>query len=286
MPRISIIVPVFNRADVLGRAVKSAQAQTVGDWEMVIVDDGSTDGSADVAEQFAAGDSRIRVIRLERNGGANAARVRAIRESTGEWIAPLDSDDEWLPHRLESQFRVIEEWKSSGRGEPGVVYTWVRIIWINGTETIVEEGTDGDVYVALLARFFGWTSSLLIRRDIYERAGGFDANSKLADEYDFSLRASRLCSYAVVREPVVIIHRRGDGKMCTEGTISIIDRYASEIRRHHGRRRLAALRLYWGEDLLRRGNRRLARTQFLKCVALSPRCGKAWRHLLGFERRM
>jgi glycosyltransferase involved in cell wall biosynthesis len=95
---ISVILPVFNRRAILGRAIDSVLAQDFTDWELIVVDDGSTDGSADVAAAYA--DHRIRVIRQPGNLGGNAARNRGIEASTAPLVAFLDSDDRFLPHKL------------------------------------------------------------------------------------------------------------------------------------------------------------------------------------------
>ena len=100
-PRVSVIMPVYNAAPYLERACRSALAQTMPDLEVVIVDDGSTDGTAAIAERLASIDGRIRVLRNERNRGEPYARMRAHAAALGEWLAPLDGDDAWLPERLE-----------------------------------------------------------------------------------------------------------------------------------------------------------------------------------------
>lgn len=279
MPRVSIIIPLYNRAAVIGRTIESALAQTFGDWEMVVIDDGSTDDSAAVAEIYAAQDRRIRVLRHENNRNANVARNTGFRVTTGEWIAMLDSDDEWHPEKLAKQLARIEQWKSEAGKNPGVVYTWSEIRWLNGVTSIADGGTEGDVYGELLDRFFGWTSSLLIRRDVYEAVNGFNDQIRTGDEYDFSLRASRLCVYAAVKEPLTIIHRQPDSKMSLRSIVRSINRRAPEIRRVHGRHCLAGKHLYWGRELWKNGDYLFAAVQMAKCVALSPKCGEAWKYL-------
>ena len=97
-PRISVILPVHNRADVLPRAIGSVVEQELKDFELIVIDDGSTDNSAQVAESF--GDQRIRVTRLDRNRGGNVARNHGIRAASAPLIAFLDSDDRYLPNKL------------------------------------------------------------------------------------------------------------------------------------------------------------------------------------------
>ena len=100
-PLVSVILPAYNAAAHLRRAVDSALGQTISDLEIVIVDDASTDATLEVAGQIAAQDSRVRVLHNERNAGPSVSRNRAIAAARGEWIAVLDADDSWFPERLE-----------------------------------------------------------------------------------------------------------------------------------------------------------------------------------------
>ena len=105
-PRVSVIVPVFNRAGSIPRALESVAAQTFQDYEIIVVDDGSTDGSADVVERL--GLARVRLIRSPQNRGAAAARNIGISAASGQWIAFLDSDDFWAPDKLAHQLAALE----------------------------------------------------------------------------------------------------------------------------------------------------------------------------------
>ncbi|MBO0725797.1 MAG: glycosyltransferase family 2 protein, partial [Blastocatellia bacterium] len=96
MPSVSVIMPTFNRADTISRAIRSVQAQTFDDWELIVVDDGSTDNTVAMIEGC---DARLKLIRQE-NQGTAGARNAGLRASAGRYIAFLDSDDEWLPHHL------------------------------------------------------------------------------------------------------------------------------------------------------------------------------------------
>ncbi len=97
-PMVSVIIPTYNRAHVLGRAIRSVLDQTYQDFELIVVDDGSSDHTGEVVATFA--DPRIHYLRHEKNRGAAAARNTAIKTAQGEYIASLDSHDEWLPEKL------------------------------------------------------------------------------------------------------------------------------------------------------------------------------------------
>ena len=96
MPKVSVVIPTFNRADTIGDSIKSVLEQTFKDFEVIVVDDGSTDGTESVVAAF--GDSRIKYI-MQDNAGACAARNNGIRHANGEYIAFQDSDDYWMPRK-------------------------------------------------------------------------------------------------------------------------------------------------------------------------------------------
>ena len=99
--RVSVLMAAYNAAECIPRALSSVQAQTHDDWEAIVVDDASTDGTASVVASLARSEPRIRLLRRERNGGPSAARNAALDAATGEWVAMLDADDAWRPERLE-----------------------------------------------------------------------------------------------------------------------------------------------------------------------------------------
>lgn len=111
MPLISVITPAFNAASTLGAAIDSLRAQTLADWEMIIIDDCSQDGTTALAERYASDDERIRIIRRAENGGAAAARNVGLEVAKGRYIAFLDADDVWLPNKLQSQLDFMKEHK-------------------------------------------------------------------------------------------------------------------------------------------------------------------------------
>jgi teichuronic acid biosynthesis glycosyltransferase TuaG len=109
MPLVSIITPAYNATATLAAAIESAQAQDFTDWEMIIVDDCSGDGTTALASRYANDDARIRVIRRSTNGGVAVARNQALDVATGRYIAFLDSDDIWLPEKLSLQLQFMQE---------------------------------------------------------------------------------------------------------------------------------------------------------------------------------
>jgi glycosyltransferase involved in cell wall biosynthesis len=109
MPLVSIITPSWNVAHLIGETIETVQAQTLGDWELLIADDCSSDGTAAVVDGFASADPRIKLIRQPRNAGPALARQAAIEQARGRFIAFLDSDDLWLPTKLEHQIAFARQ---------------------------------------------------------------------------------------------------------------------------------------------------------------------------------
>lgn len=108
-PLVSVVTPAYNAAAIIGETIDSVLAQSYARWEMLIVDDGSTDGTREIVRSYSERDARIRLIKMPRNSGAPAKpRNTAVEAARGEWIAFLDADDIWHPLKLESQLRVLE----------------------------------------------------------------------------------------------------------------------------------------------------------------------------------
>lgn len=201
-PVVSVVIPTWNRAHMMERVVATVQAQTLKDLEILIIDDGSTDDTAAVVG--ALDEPRIRYIPLDRNGGSAYARNRGLREARGEFIAFLDSDDEWFPEKLRLQVDRIRELPESVIA----IYT--------GTETITGKGDPqhfvpslrGDLRLRLLERnvLHGGGSSMLIRRSAADRAGAFDLDYPAIEDYDYWLRLSALGEIDFVPDVLVRYH--------------------------------------------------------------------------------
>lgn len=105
--KVSVVTPSYNSEKYISKTIESVQAQTYKDWEMIIVDDCSTDKTCEIVEKYIAGDSRIKLLKQEMNAGAGSARTRAMCESTGRFIAYLDADDIWKPQKIEKQVEFM-----------------------------------------------------------------------------------------------------------------------------------------------------------------------------------
>jgi glycosyltransferase involved in cell wall biosynthesis len=177
-PLVSVVIPAFNAERFLARTLDSVSRQTYSALEIIVVDDGSLDGTAGIVRQQAALDPRVRLIRQE-NAGVAAARNRGIAESDGCFVAPLDADDLWHPQKIELQLRRFEE-----RPSAGLVYCWS--IGIDEEDRVMRQRVspasfEGDVFAALVFQnFIGNASSPLIRRACLDEVGGFDPALRVA----------------------------------------------------------------------------------------------------------
>lgn len=175
MALVSVITPAYRAERFIGETIASVQAQTHGDFEMLIADDVSPDGTAAVVEAIAARDPRIRLLRRPRNGGPAASRNTALEAARGRFIAFLDSDDLWLPHKLETQLRFMAETRAP------LTYTrYRRIDDEGGLLSGVVPVPDRLDYRALLGNTAIVTSSVVIDREI---TGDFRMPSAFYDDF-------------------------------------------------------------------------------------------------------
>jgi glycosyltransferase involved in cell wall biosynthesis len=214
-PLVSVIIPAFNAERFIARTLDSVSAQTHHELEVIVVDDGSHDNTAEVTRAKAAADPRIRLVQ-QGNFGVAAARNRGFRESKGSFIAPLDSDDLWHPEKLERQLRRLQE-----RSSAGLAYCWSVII--NEDDRLIARPAsparfEGDVFAALIAHnFIGNASSVLIRREYLEQVGGFDETLRTAgaegcEDYKLCLDVAERCDVALVPH-FLVGYRRYKGSM-------------------------------------------------------------------------
>lgn len=200
-PRVSVIIPSYNRAHLIGRAVQSVLNQTYKDFEIIVVDDASTDNTEKVVKSFS--DERIRYAWHKENRGGAAARNTGIKIAQGDYIAFLDSDDIWLPEKLEKQIQVFKD----ASLKVGVVYTgfW-RIEGDKKTYIPSSKITQkqGDIYQSLLKRNFIGTPTAMVRKECLLRAGMFDEYLPRLQDWELWIRISKRYHFKCINEPLVI----------------------------------------------------------------------------------
>jgi glycosyltransferase involved in cell wall biosynthesis len=212
-PLVSVVIPTYNRAQQTIAAIESVLAQTYPNFEIIIVDDGSTNGSDQAIKRFIGektnGGHQI-FFCSQPNQGAGAARNTGISKARGEYIAFLDSDDFWVPEKLESQVQVLEQLKD----ECGVCFTDARLVnnsgmdissfHVHGRNYQQAIGIDRNATKLLADSFSGfWVSSLLVRADIARKIGGFSPDISFVEDRDFHFRLSLVTSISYVNKQLI-----------------------------------------------------------------------------------
>lgn len=187
--RVSVVIPLYNKVGLVGQTIGSVLAQTSQEFEIVVVDDGSTDQSAAVVRSFD--DPRIRLLE-QRNAGAAAARNAGIKASRGEWIAFLDADDLWLPDHLAQHMALLDrhpqlQW-SSGFFERRSKSGTPRVALDLGFLSRQMEGEVVRDALSLLPRGFLWTGAMVVRKSVFAEVGYLDPALRTAEDLDMWLR--------------------------------------------------------------------------------------------------
>lgn len=197
---VSAIITTHNRCDVLQQAIRSVKEQTYKNIEIIVVDDASEDDTESICRKID-GISYIRIDKSETKGG-NYARNLGIKSASGEYIAFLDDDDEWDPEKIACQVSVLDNNK-----DIGMVYTALYIE--TGKEkwnyvTLFDGSAVGDIVEKkLFAKPVWTTSTIMIRKDILDKIGGFDEKVRYWQEYEISLRIIQNCKVALINYPFV-----------------------------------------------------------------------------------
>jgi glycosyltransferase involved in cell wall biosynthesis len=202
---VSVVIPAYNSVATIGRAIDSVLAQTQPPDQIIVVDDGSTDGTAVAVSEYGG---RIDYT-WQPNAGPGAARNRGIQEAKYPWIAFLDADDEWLPDRLERQIRILQvhpdlAWvtgnflRSDSQGRSGSLFA-------------VPDNSHQPEHISFFAAFvqdrWGCTDTLLIRREVFERVGQFRGEYKTTEDLDMWFRiAFEYPDIGIVYEPLAVYH--------------------------------------------------------------------------------
>lgn len=232
---VTVVVPAYNRDSTIQRCIESVRAQTYAHWELVVVDDGSTDATREVTRAMAGDDPRIRLVEHRQRRGAQAARNTGIREARGEWIAFLDSDDEFLPHSLESRLhRAIEE----GRD---VVHSACRVRNSDGNlQAYHVPRLSGRVYTQLLRHEGPVFPGLLVKRAALERIGLLDERITAFQEWDTSIQLARSYEFSFEPRPTFIYDCTGADAMSKDFVRNgrayeqVVKKHLGAILRHAG----------------------------------------------------
>lgn len=279
-PKVSVIIPTYNRAYLIDKAINSVLSQTYRDYEIIIVDDGSTDNTREVVKGFV--DSRINYIFHANNLGVSAARNTGIKASRGEYIALLDSDDEWLPEKLEKQVVILK----NESPEVGVVCSWQFNINENGeyigSSYLPKKG--GNIYENLLYTDPISVPTLLIRKECFEKVGLFDDLLNGQEDWDMWIRISKYFKFVLIKIPLVKrrlhhnqISNNLEAKIITAQII--LEKYSNELKsrpyansKHH---------FYIGNILCHMGKTKEGQRFLVKAISLCPFCIRYYICMLG-----
>lgn len=202
MSIISVIIPIYNAEDTILETVESVRQQTFVDWEIVAIDDGSTDRTLELL--FDIQDERIKIFSYE-NSGVAIARNKGIAHASGEYIAFLDADDLWTPNKLESQLAALQ-----ANPEAGVAYSWTYDLYSDRSSEKVLFPCEsiyfsGNVHSQLLIKnFLTSGSNPLIRSKAIESVGEFDPACVPCEDWDFYLRLAAYCPFVLVPEHQIL----------------------------------------------------------------------------------
>ncbi|MDD5674707.1 MAG: glycosyltransferase family A protein [Chitinivibrionales bacterium] len=217
MPPVSIIIPTYNRARLLGRALDSVFAQDFSDYEIIVVDDGSTDDTT-ALPQLA--DGRVRLLRLSCNCGVACARNHGVAAAAGRLIAFLDSDDAWLPQKLSRQTAWLLK-------NPGFRIMQTGEIWIRNGARVNPPATHkkihGDIFASSLERCMVTPSSALLEKELFLEMGGFNECLRACEDYDLWLKIA--CRYPIGLLDENLLVRYGGHADQLSGTTFALDRF-------------------------------------------------------------
>jgi len=282
-PSVSVVIPVYNRAATIRPAIDSVLRQTYADFELIVVDDGSSDDTREVVAAIA--DPRLRLIQTPRNMGASAARNLGTREARAPWVAFQDSDDEWLPLKLEKQMARLSALSRDyvavycgmlviGRpegGADGSAGARPRIAYVPRPDLPVVEG---DILLTLMQASVVSTQTLVVRRDLMLQIGGFDESFRALIDRECLLRLAQLGPIACVDEPLVLQRFSAnsitrDTELRARSKTRLVEKHQAILARQPAL--LAELYYSIAHDLRKVGELADARTALAQARALRPR---------------
>jgi len=201
MKEISVIIPTYNRAEKVYRAVTSVLEQTYTDYEIIVIDDASTDDTLERLEEFG---NSINVILHNVNRGVSAARNSGIKQAKGNYIALLDSDDHWLPEKLEIQMNFF-------RDNPDALISQTNEIWVRKGRRVNPAKKhlkpSGDIFVPSLKLCLVSPSAVVLKKPLFDEIGLFDEEFPVCEDYDLWLRIS--CKYPVYLIDIDLLVKEG-----------------------------------------------------------------------------
>jgi glycosyltransferase involved in cell wall biosynthesis len=276
--KVSVIIPAYNSAQFIVETLESVFAQTYNDYEIIIVDDGSTDNIKEILQNYM---SKIRYI-YKVNGGPASARNVGIKNADGEYIAFLDSDDLWLPEKLKEQMECFQN-------NPDIGLVYCDNIRFNENSIYqkkdnIYQPTNGYIFFKLLEGNFITNSTVIVKKKCLEEVDYFDEDINLisSEDYDMWLRISRVFNVGYVKKPLVKYRVRGKGLARSNidraynaqllAVMKAIQSIGNEFQNKDKflKNRIFDLQFNWGLSLMDVGNFTGSRDAFLKAYKINP----------------
>lgn len=198
MPTVSVVIPTHNRAALLKEAIESVLAQTYQDWELIVIDDGSTDTTRETVEAYVKRDPRVRYIH-QSNQGLPKTRARSLSVVHGKYVAFLDDDDLYLPQKLERQAAFLD-----AHPDVGLVYSYVDFVDSQKRYRKTFPERPALTFEELLNRCTIQSHAVLVRKACFDRVGSFQGDLKKSDDYEMWLRIARAYPIAFLPEHVAL----------------------------------------------------------------------------------
>ncbi|MEH7073451.1 glycosyltransferase family 2 protein [Neobacillus drentensis] len=209
LEKISVVIPTFNREALVMDAINSLRNQTYKNLEIIVVDDCSTDNTQSRIENER--DPRIVYVRHEYNQGGSQARNTGIHRATGEYIAFLDSDDQWLPTKLEKQMEVFKN-----NSNVGIVYTGYKNVSGTSVRSEVHPHLSGNLLTELLKKnCIGTTSTVVIKKNLLLEVGNFDPELPSCQDWDLYVRLAQITEFGVVKDAFVLYNEHDESRITT-----------------------------------------------------------------------
>jgi len=270
-PMVSVIIPTYNQANFIDKAIKSVLKQTYQDFEIIVIDDGSTDNTEEIIRCFK--DKRVKYIKkYKKNRGISVARNIGIKVARGKYVALLDSDDEWLPEKLDKQIKILQD----GSPELGAVYSNLCYIDENGKNTnkLRNPKKEGYIYEDLLGKnHVGAPSTLLIRKECFHQVGLFDDLLNAQQDWDMWIRIAKYYRFALIKIPLVK-YRLHSNQLSKNLGVKIITanrilvKYANELEKRP--RAHSKHYFYIGNRFCHMGKTKEGQRYLLKAISLYP----------------
>ena len=228
-PIVSVIIPTYNRENLVSQAIQSVLNQTYRDFEVIVVDDASIDNTQKIVNNF--NDSRIRYICHKQNAGVSVARNTGIATARGEYIAFLDSDDEWFCDKLAKQMRLFQE----SSPEVGLIYSWCRIVSDRTkVKSIRSPGYRGFLRENLIyANLIGTPSTVIAKREAFDKGVRFDPSLRCCEDWDVWLQLAKHYHFDFVAEPLVQYREHDEANRGSTNSKSIIEGYLIFLQKYH-----------------------------------------------------